>query len=92
MEVVVPTVQFPQVPTEGLVGSTLCVVAINIRYPAFSETELQVNAGVSETAVAPLVGADSVGAGRLPPVVVKLKMLDQAPCALVEVGIDCTCQ
>ena len=51
------------------------------------------NVGGRESAVAPATGEDSVGAGSVPPVVVKLKMFDQAALPLLEEGsIACTCQ
>jgi hypothetical protein len=56
-------------------------------------TVVQLKVGVSETPVAPLAGAVSEGAASVGPVVVKLKMLDQAALPLLEEGSRaCTCQ
>ena len=56
-------------------------------------TVVQVKVGGSERAVAPLAGAVSVGAAKVPSVVVKLNMFDQAAVPLLEEGsIACTCQ
>jgi hypothetical protein len=56
-------------------------------------TDVQVKVGVSETPVASLAGAVSVGAASVGPVVVKLKMLDHAAVPLLEEGSRaCTCQ
>jgi hypothetical protein len=91
--VVVPTVQLPQVPTAGLVGSALCVGDTKMRYPSLPLTAVQVKVGVRATPVVPLTGVVSVGAGSVPPVVVKLETVDQAPCPLLEEGSTaCTCQ
>jgi hypothetical protein len=56
-------------------------------------TGVQLKVGVSETPVAPLAGAVSVGAASVGPFVVKLKAFDQAAVPLLEEGSRaCTCQ
>jgi len=50
----------------GLVGRTAALEAIMIRYPALPLTAVQEKLGDRATPVAPLAGAESVGAIRFP--------------------------
>ena len=91
--VVVPSEQPLQAPTVELVGSTDWLVATRIRYPALPLTEVHEKVGGSVTPDAPLAGTESVGAERVDPPAVKLKMVDHAAVPLLDVGsMACTCQ
>ena len=64
------------------VGSADALVATRIRYVVAPVTDNQLNVGVMDTFVLPLVGLDKLGAGSAGTVVVKLRDADQTPPAV----------